>query len=98
MKLNWTRPFRRYGGADYRMLSSSEHLSCWDCEHIRVAGMPARMCVKHPRTHIYGPGPVDYEARNEGDMGRQGSVADRCKDFNVASEFTILLPIDEEPL
>ena len=77
------------------MLSSANHLSCWDCEHIRVAGMPARMCIKHSDKHIYSPRPVETEVLEEGIMGKHGSVADRCGDFQVASEFPFLLVIDE---
>jgi hypothetical protein len=34
----------------------------------------------------------------ENECGRKGSVADRCRDFQVASEFTFLLPIREKVL
>ena len=94
-RTTWVRPNRQRPGGDYDVLSTAEHLSCWDCKHIRVAGFPARMCNRHPRMHIYGVGKVDYEVYNEGIMGRHGSVADRCGDFRVASEFRFLLLLDE---
>ena len=98
MKINWTKPFRRYGGNDYRALSSISHLSCWDCEHIRVGTMFSRMCIKHRRKHIYTVGSIESEVIEENECGRKGSVADRCRDFQVASEFTFLLPIREKVL
>lgn len=94
--MSWCRPFRRYGGKSYRALSSGKHRSCWDCEHLRVAGQPARRCELHQDKHIYSPMDVEREVIEEGDMGYAGSVADRCNDFQVASEFGYLLIWDEE--
>lgn len=96
--MSWCRPFRRYGKMDYRALSTAEHRSCWDCEHLRVAGQPARRCELHKDKHIYSPMGVDMEVVEEGDMGRSGSVADRCKDFQVALEFdSFLIVFNEMP-
>jgi hypothetical protein len=39
---------------------------------------------------------VDREVVEEVDMGRSGSVADRCKDFKVASEFDECLIVFNE--
>jgi hypothetical protein len=95
---NLSRPFRRYGGSDFRALSSVRHLSCWDCEHLRVGNMPFRTCLKRPNKAIYGPGPADMEAEQEAkDNYKVGTVADRCRDFQVASEFGFLLPLNVVP-
>lgn len=94
--MSWCRPFRRYGGRDYRALSTAEHRSCRDCEHLRVAGQPARRCELYQDKHIYSPQSIDREVMEEGDMGRAGSVADRCNDFQVASEFDEYLIVFDE--
>lgn len=85
--MEWEKPFGRHVGDRYRSLSSTAHLSCWDCEHVKVAGQPSRRCGKHPLVHIYSPMPADQEAEEEIESGRAGTVADRCNDFAVASEF-----------
>jgi len=98
MMAEWTRPFRKADGV-FKPLSSEGHLSCWDCEHIRVAGMPNRKCAIHSDIHIWSPGPMEIEVFEEEDSGRKGSVADRCNDFQVASEFDgSLFPIHEQEL
>ena len=89
-----SRPYRNHRG-EFIALSLGNHLSCWDCEHLRVGAMPYRECIKHRNQHIYGCGPVKYEVQDEEEMNRIGSVADRCKDFRVASEFRFLLVMDE---
>ena len=91
----WKKPFRKVGLHADKALSSTQHLSCWDCEHIRISFFPERMCVKHPRTHVYGVGPVDIELREEMDCGRDSTVADRCGDFQPDSDFAFLLPMRE---
>ena len=94
--MSWWRPFRRYGGSLYRALSSSGHRSCWDCDHLRVAGQTARRCELHPRKHIYSPMPAEMEVKEEREMGYEGSVADRCGNFKVALEFSYLFVFNEE--
>ena len=94
---NWRRPGRRRPWCSVRRFSTNENLSCWDCEHIRVAGQPTRRCEKDPRRHIYAPMCPDREAAEEEQMGRHGTVADRCGWFAVASEFKYLFVWLEEP-
>lgn len=50
--------------------------SCWNCEHIRVGGMPNRECVMHSEKHIWSHVDPEEERRENGSV-----VAEECKDY-----------------
>jgi hypothetical protein len=90
----WKKPLRHLVGFP---CGDSKNRSCWDCEHIRIAGFLTRMCVRHPKRHIYGIGLVETEVFEEEDSGRVGSVADRCPDFRVDEFWKGVIIWDEKP-
>lgn len=50
---------------------------CGDCEHFRVAGFPNRMCLKHPKKHIFALG---YSVKIEREENGH-TQAEKCSDF-----------------
>ena len=76
----YVRPNRRSGN---RLFTT---LSCWDCEFIRVAGFPARMCVIYPEQAICSSDP-------KGERELSGRVvAEECPCFRLADELDLNLP------
>ena len=75
----WGKPFRHPDLPGGRYFQTP---SCMDCDHYRVAGMPNRMCVKHPKKHIYAGG-----MNPEGERLENGVVqAEECPDWHLAAE------------
>ena len=83
-------------------MSTNRHRSCWDCDHLRVAGMPRRRCNLHREKHIWScdADTEALEARNEArDLGEELTVADQCSDFRVAAQlFGVMLVGDEQEI
>jgi len=68
-----TKPYRN----GWKHLSSSrEHKSCWDCENIRVAGFPNRLCNISMAEYDIWSGNAEDEFRETG-----RTQADACGCF-----------------
>jgi DnaJ-class molecular chaperone len=85
MKHPWDRPcgrgersFNRAG--KIAAFSSSEHKSCWDCEHVMVAEQGNRKCNLFEEAFIWS-GHAENELQ---EMGK--TVADECPSFQLCSE------------
>jgi len=94
-RIIWTRPFRKGYSPDspVHTFTTNDHLSCWDCENIRVGGQPNRMCVVFPEKHVWA-GYADNEAMELGGK----TQADECSEFGICFEYCYLFLWQEEEL
>jgi len=87
----WNEPNNRGRTMPY---SDGKNRSCWDCDHLRLTSGFGRQCRKHPKWHMFAPGPIAHQVRE------YGKSYDDCPDFDLIWELRktgCILIWDERP-
>ena len=75
----WTFPSR---GPQFWLHGNRKNKTCWDCQHIRVAGFPNRRCDLHRELLIWTANPTE-EAEEYSVTPKGKTLADVCEDYTL---------------